>query len=226
MLRAIVRVTTSPLGHVAALRQQRWKPKQPLRWPNERTMRHGLKQVCQPWEIRNDPDFIEGDFGLVTTWGGHLTERQLENAMINFKNRVRVKEYEISVRDEQQLFPQNRRPQGARMGKGIGDNVQWVMKYRAGSVVFDVKARSPHAINEKFIAEFFRPVQDMLAIATRPARHGYVDLLDDINYRTATTHMDPNYFRRLQDAYPDIAHNKHYYQHARLLPEAPFWDPK
>eukprot|EP01064_Diplonema_japonicum_P029297 TRINITY_DN4704_c0_g1_i1.p1 TRINITY_DN4704_c0_g1~~TRINITY_DN4704_c0_g1_i1.p1 ORF type:complete len:252 (+),score=47.76 TRINITY_DN4704_c0_g1_i1:39-794(+) len=215
--------------HVAvrglAREQRRAKTLQPLKWPNDKIMRKGLKHVCRPWELRNDPDVINGHFGLVSKGGGHITERQLENCMLNFKNRLRIKDYDISVRDDAQVFPANRRPQGARHGKGIGDTVQWVLRVRPGTVIFDVKANHHQFINDYFIKQFFRPVQDMLGVPTVWQRSGQINCMDDISYASAQPYMDANYWRRLQDAYPDEQHNKAYQACAKLTPDTPLWNP-
>eukprot|EP01059_Diplonema_ambulator_P020260 TRINITY_DN33999_c0_g1_i1.p1 TRINITY_DN33999_c0_g1~~TRINITY_DN33999_c0_g1_i1.p1 ORF type:complete len:260 (+),score=10.09 TRINITY_DN33999_c0_g1_i1:22-780(+) len=206
--------------------QRRARALQPLKWPNERIMRKGLKNVCRPWEIRNDPDEIKGHFGLVAMRGGHITERQLENCMLTFKNRFRMKEYDITVRDNVQVFPQSRRPQGARLGKGIGDNTQWSLRTRAGTVIFDVKANHDQFINDFFVKRFFAPIQDMLGVPTIAVRGaGHVNFLDDINYSTAQCFLDRNFLRRTQDVYPDIQHMKAYDHVASSVPDSPVWNP-
>eukprot|EP00754_Rhynchopus_humris_P034425 Rhum_TRINITY_DN15753_c0_g1::Rhum_TRINITY_DN15753_c0_g1_i1::g.162022::m.162022 len=216
--------STPASAPLLSLSQKRFKPLQPLKWPNDKLMRKGTARLNEPWHVRNDPDEIKGHFGLVLLKGGHLTERQIENAMLSFKNRIRLKDYDITVKDNVQLLPMTRRPAGARQGKGIGDNIQWVLKMRAGTVLFDVKMRYPAVITDQFLTEFFGPVQHMLGVMTAPQRRGLVNMLDDLTHDSAIHYMDARYHRRMQDAAPDIKHLMHYRHNAHHAPDAPYFN--
>ena len=209
----------------ASAGQMRFKT-QPLKWGNDKLFRRGTANMMQPWELRNDPDVIHGDFGLICAAGGHVTERQLENVMAALKTHVKPKDFIITVRDDVQILPMSIRPQGARMGKGVGDNIQWVMKVRAGTVLFDVQAMAHTMITWKSMREFFAPVQHMIGVRTQTHRKGIINQQDDISYDTAGNYMDKLYHRRLQDAYPQDKWKMAYRLHANAVPDAPWHNLK
>eukprot|EP01060_Flectonema_neradi_P021700 TRINITY_DN2957_c0_g1_i1.p1 TRINITY_DN2957_c0_g1~~TRINITY_DN2957_c0_g1_i1.p1 ORF type:complete len:255 (+),score=19.33 TRINITY_DN2957_c0_g1_i1:120-884(+) len=205
--------------------QKRWKPFKALKWTNDRTMRDGLKQVNKPWEVRSDYDFVKGDFGLVATRGGHITEKQLENVMLYIKANFRSKEFKVTINDEYQIHPLSRRAQGAKMGKGLGDQLYWVLRIRPGTVIVDVKARFPEVMGPIQITRFFKGIIPLLGVPTTWASKGMVNVLDDIDYASSQVYLDKNSYRRLQDAYPEEAYKKHYYTFAENEKNSPKWTP-
>ena len=224
-MRSAVSQSVKSLSSITSC-QKRWKPFKALKWQNDRTMRDGLKQVNKPWELRNDCDFVKGHFGLVTKRGGHLTEKQFENAVLYIKQHYRTKDYKITVNDEHQIHPLSRRPQGSKLGKGLGDHLHWVLRVRPGTVILDIETRFPEIMDDHRITKFFKGIKPLFGVETFWQRKGMVNGIDDIDYASSQPFIDRNVSRRLQDAYPGEAYKMHYYSFAENEKESQVWNPR
>ncbi|MBK7476055.1 MAG: 50S ribosomal protein L16 [Haliscomenobacter sp.] len=77
-----------------------------------------------------------GSFGLKSTTGGRLTNRQIESARIAMTRHMK-REGKVWIR----IFPDKpitKKPQEVRMGKGKGAVDHWVAQVKPGRIMFEI----------------------------------------------------------------------------------------
>ncbi|MBK6949477.1 MAG: 50S ribosomal protein L16 [Haliscomenobacter sp.] len=77
-----------------------------------------------------------GSFGLKSTTGGRLTNRQIESARIAMTRHMK-REGKVWIR----IFPDKpitKKPQEVRMGKGKGAVDHWVAQVKPGCIMFEI----------------------------------------------------------------------------------------
>ena len=101
-----------------------------------------------------------GDFGLKATDRGRLTARQIEAARRAMTRHIK-RGGKVYIR----IFPDKpttKKPAETRMGKGKGNNEDWVAVVRPGRVMYELEG-----VSEELAREAFRLAHHKLPIGTR-----------------------------------------------------------
>src|SRR5687767_11834065 len=106
-------------------------------------------------------DYIAfGDFALQATECGYLTARQIEAARVAISRHVK-RGGKLYIR----IFPDKpltKKPAETRMGKGKGNNEDWVCVVRPGRILYELEG-----VDEKLARDAFHLAHHKLTVSTK-----------------------------------------------------------
>lgn len=106
----------------------------PKRVKHRKVQRRIKRRISGMAQTRTTVDF--GDYGLLATEAGFITNRQIEAARIAMTRHVkRGGKYWIRVFPD---MPYTKKPAETRMGKGKGAPEAWVAPIKTGTIMFEL----------------------------------------------------------------------------------------